>query len=313
MDGTEFDRLTRGFARALPRRRFLAVVVAAAVGRRGANAQVQPAMCGSEGGVCTLLFGCCSGLRCATSAINASYGVCVPGDGGMLPVTTTVIAPFGNAVVQELTGAADEAANASSSTPSSNSSSTRKNSATDSTDASSSTTSDATTTESTTTESTGGGGRNGQRNGGRNRRARNRQRRNRSHDSNKKDDKKDKKKDDKNNKQDEPQLAFKLFHPGGDGGIEKVVVTNKTEEDVFLAKIVSRRSPSDSASLPPWKLAPGDSFSFVSDDTGLNTDKAEFGWISQPICSDQILGDGFVISAAFSADGNNTEYTVRCP
>jgi hypothetical protein len=37
--------------------------------------------------------GCCSGLICTTSHINPNYGVCIPGEGEHLAVTTRLVVP----------------------------------------------------------------------------------------------------------------------------------------------------------------------------------------------------------------------------
>ena len=47
-------------------------------------------------------FGCCDGLTCATSAINTSYGICVPGEGGMISTGTGLISPFSGTAVEEV-------------------------------------------------------------------------------------------------------------------------------------------------------------------------------------------------------------------
>ena len=98
MDSTGFDRLARGLSDALsksvPRRRLLAIVALLcgwimAIFRHMAatGMQLGPATCGREGAACTLLRGCCCGFTCATSRTNTSYGICVTGSGGMMPVS----------------------------------------------------------------------------------------------------------------------------------------------------------------------------------------------------------------------------------
>ena len=64
--------------------------------------QLGPPTCGEQGAVCTLISGCCDGLTCVTSAINTSYGICVPGEGGMVSTGTTLISPFSETAVEEV-------------------------------------------------------------------------------------------------------------------------------------------------------------------------------------------------------------------
>jgi hypothetical protein len=110
MNGTAFDRLTRLFTGPVSRRTLGAVAGSLFLARpRPADAQ-QSGGCGSEGDVCTHLAGCCSGLVCATSFINASYGVCVPGEGEMQAVSSGLVVPGGDTVVAEMTAALAEAA-----------------------------------------------------------------------------------------------------------------------------------------------------------------------------------------------------------
>ena len=105
MDGAKFDRLARALTAVLTRRRMMAISGAAAgmMGQRAARgSQLGAATCGEEGAVCTLVFGCCDGLTCVTSAINTSYGICVPGEGGMISTGTTLISPFSETAVEEV-------------------------------------------------------------------------------------------------------------------------------------------------------------------------------------------------------------------
>src|SRR5215218_6110744 len=105
MDDAKFDRLARVFTKTVSRR-WLVLLVGAAVGTlRHQNVrgfQLGPPTCRNQGAVCTLLFGCCDGLTCATSAINTSYGICVPGEGGMVSTGTSLISPFSDTAVEEV-------------------------------------------------------------------------------------------------------------------------------------------------------------------------------------------------------------------
>lgn len=120
MDGAKFDRLARALSAIHTRRRMVAIFGAAAgmmVQRIACGSQLSPATCGEQGAVCTLVSGCCDGLTCVTSAINTSYGICVPGEGGMVSTGTTLISPFSETAVEEVTALLEEAATAPSTDP----------------------------------------------------------------------------------------------------------------------------------------------------------------------------------------------------
>jgi hypothetical protein len=111
-----FDRFTRLLAESGSRRQALAALGALAAARLqpARAAQIEVAACGAAGAVCTALKGCCTGLMCATSTMNPTYGVCVTGEGDMLPVTDGVIVPGSEGITEELAAQASEAtANAS--------------------------------------------------------------------------------------------------------------------------------------------------------------------------------------------------------
>src|SRR5215211_632485 len=106
MDGAKVDRLARAFAKTGSRRWWVGLAGAATsmLGQRLARgSQLSPVTCGEEGAVCTLVSGCCEGLTCVTSAINTSYGICVPGEGGMVSTGTTLISPFSETAVEDVT------------------------------------------------------------------------------------------------------------------------------------------------------------------------------------------------------------------
>jgi hypothetical protein len=120
MDDAEFDRLARALSTILTRRRATAFIGVAAgvMGQRIARAaQLNPATCGEEGAVCTLVSGCCDGLTCVTSAINTSYGICIPGEGGMVSTGTTLISPFSESAVDEATALLQDASTGSETDP----------------------------------------------------------------------------------------------------------------------------------------------------------------------------------------------------
>src|SRR5215218_8235477 len=110
MDDAKFNRLARAFDMS-GSRRWLIAEVGAVFGAvfgflrqlSASASQLGPRTCGKQGAVCTLLSGCCDGLTCATSAINTSYGICVPGEGGMVSTGTTLISPFSETAVEEVT------------------------------------------------------------------------------------------------------------------------------------------------------------------------------------------------------------------
>src|SRR5215212_4328319 len=104
MTDEQFDRLTRVLSGSRSRRQALATLGALAAARLHAThaAQIQIAACGEAGAVCIPIKGCCEGLVCATSTINPAYGVCVTGEGGMLPVSDSLVVPTGTGIQEEL-------------------------------------------------------------------------------------------------------------------------------------------------------------------------------------------------------------------
>lgn len=109
MDGNAFDRLTRLLTGPASRRKLIAAA-GALVLTRPARARAQGAACGAEGDVCTHLAGCCDGMVCATSFINTSYGVCVPGEGDKRAVSSGLVVPESDGVVAEMTAILAQAA-----------------------------------------------------------------------------------------------------------------------------------------------------------------------------------------------------------
>jgi hypothetical protein len=95
MTNTPVIRCRRTLARLLSRRSILvgaSAVLGASVPRH-TRAQRQAPTCGAEGEVCTHLAGCCAGLVCATSMINTTYGICIPGEGDVAAVTRALVTP----------------------------------------------------------------------------------------------------------------------------------------------------------------------------------------------------------------------------
>ena len=102
MTRTQFDRLARALSGMTSRRGLVGVLSALwLLKTRPAHAatQLEVAACSAEGEVCTHLLGCCDALVCATSNINTNYGVCIPGEGEHVAVTTQLVVPEGDGVV----------------------------------------------------------------------------------------------------------------------------------------------------------------------------------------------------------------------
>src|SRR5215210_6243712 len=105
MNDFEFDRIARTLSSLTSRRRLVAATSAViAIRRRPARAasQLQPTSCSAESEVCTHLLGCCDGLVCGTSYINTNYGICVPGEGDIVAVTSSLVTPGSEAMVTEV-------------------------------------------------------------------------------------------------------------------------------------------------------------------------------------------------------------------
>ncbi|MBA3449747.1 MAG: hypothetical protein H0T18_00890 [Chloroflexia bacterium] len=252
--------------------------------------QLSPATCGASGEISTQLIGCCYGLVCATSSINVNYGVCIPGDGGSITVGPSLISPFGEGVADHVAAlAADNAATDTSTT-------------TDTTNTSETTT---TTEEERDARIAAAEAR-------------------RTAQQNEQQLRKDQKKIDKQNRKEArrlaeernrgPSLALRLTLPAVSGEPEIVKVTNTGKTGIVLNRIESALAPDDSADLlPPYPLAAGQSFLFLSGvTTGGGQSPNELNWNNNPVCSPDITGDGFLISAAFTADSVNHDYVVLC-
>jgi len=105
MTDHHFDRIARILSSAGSRRQTLAALAVLALTRptsASAASQIETAACGEAGAVCTQVKGCCSGLVCATSTINTTYGVCVTGEGEMLPVSDDIVVPGAEGITDEL-------------------------------------------------------------------------------------------------------------------------------------------------------------------------------------------------------------------
>jgi hypothetical protein len=120
MNEDQFDRIARRLSGPLTRRGIVVGIGSVLLSRAipaSAASQIETAACGEAGAVCTQVKGCCSGLVCATSTINTTYGVCVTGEGEMLPVSDDIVVPGSEGITDELaqevtdasTGATDAA------------------------------------------------------------------------------------------------------------------------------------------------------------------------------------------------------------
>jgi len=300
MDGAKLDRLARAIAETLTRRQAVLWLSAATslLGQETARGfQLGPATCREEGAACTLLSGCCDGLTCVTSAINTTYGVCVPGDGGMVSTGTTLISPFSETAVEEV-GALMET---DPTTPAPDSEADPHARAAESRARKKSRRTDRKTRMDT-------------------RRGRVQTRR---------DERQSQQGDDHAAPEEAliPQLQLKLlFHdfdlPGGVGEeslipIEVVRVTNRDDVDVVLTRIETIKGPPIEANLPASKftLGRGASYAFVSglpSDDIANATKDRYQWLDTVICDEATQKQGYRLTAAFSPGGETYDFVVYC-
>jgi hypothetical protein len=305
MDDAKFDRLARAFAKNVSRRLTFALI-GGATGMFGQHVArgfpLGPATCGEQGAVCTLGSGCCDGLTCVTSAINTSYGVCVPGEGGMLSTGTTLISPFSETVVEDVRALMPTASTAP---------------ATDATDlqaereariaeiqARTETRRTERRTRLDTKRATV--------------RTRNDEQRNRQRED----------REAKNREPNEvvhgPQLQLKLLFRkvDGDSGvngeqlvpIEVVRATNRDDVKVVLTRIETIKGDPNGADLTTsqFTLGPGKSYSFVSGLPSGDATKNEYRWLDKVACDETIQGQGYRVKAAFSRGEENHDFVVRC-
>ncbi len=333
MDDAKFDRLARALEKT-GNRRWLVALASGATGilaQRGVRgAQLGPATCGEQGAVCTLITGCCSGLTCATSAINTGYGICVPGEGGMVSTGTTLVSPFSETAVEDVTDLVQAAPTAPAIDPRAERQArlaelrARK---------------DARRTREKTRLDT------------RRTEAQTRQEEKRARQQTRKEEKlerqqirKDEKrerqltrKEEKRNRQLEtreaaevalgPQLELELQFSKADGDselageqlvpIEEVRATNRDDVDIVLTRIETLQGSINGADLTTsqFTIGPGESYLFVS---GLPTQDAadaandQYRWLNKVACDQTVEGQGFRVKAAFSRDTENHEFMVFC-
>jgi hypothetical protein len=311
MDDVKFDRLARVFAKTVSRRQMAAVIGAAigVLGQQGTRgSQLAPATCGEQGAVCTLILGCCDGLTCVTSAVNTSYGICVPGDGGMVSTGTTLISPFSETVVEDVSSLLET----TSDTPATDLLAERQARI-----AETRARKDTRRTEQQTQLDTNRAQRKARLD---TKRAALRSR-----------------KDEKRNRQREardpekapsgPQLELTLLLREADGDsttdgnqlvpIDVVRVTNRDDVNVLMTAIETLKGAFNRAELstPQFTLSPGESYSFIS---GIRTDDAanaandKYHWLDKVACDGSIPRQGYRVEAGFSRGAENHEFVVHC-
>ena len=310
MDDAKFDRLARVFTKTVSRR-WLVLLVGAAVGTlRQQNVrgfQLGPPTCRNQGAVCTLLFGCCDGLTCATSAINTSYGICVPGEGGMVSTGTSLISPFSDTAVEEISALMQTASTA----PTTDLQAERE----------------AHIAEIRARKDAKGSKRKTR--------------------SDSKRSTQQTRKDERRARQPEvpetevnapkpthavdtpgptpkanaleptpqvdalgPTLEFQLINPGGDTGTETLRVRNLDEASVLLAKIESVLHP-EANNATNRTVPPGGSFNYYSGTSEDISDQDEQAWINTVICSGS-AGAGFRITVGADGDSVNERHVILC-
>ena len=324
MDDDTFDRLARAFGKTVSRRWLVALAggVISLLGQRLARgSQLGPATCGEQGAVCTLHFGCCNGLTCATSAINTSYGICVPGEGGMISTGTGLISPFSGTAVEEVAALVE----AVSDSPTTDLQAERKAHIAEVRDRK-----DANDSERKTRLDTKRSKRKTRRDTKRTKR-RNKQTRsdeppNRELEAPEAPEEPEEL-DEPEEEAPVPQLKLELLFSEADGDseapgdqlvpIEVVRATNRDDVDVVLTRIETIQESPNSADLTTsqFTLGPGESYSFVS---GLPTEDAadatndQYRWLDKIVCDETLEGQGYRVKAAFSSNDENHEFVVTC-
>lgn len=300
MDDAKFDRLALAFAKTLTRRRMVAMIsgVTGMLGQEVARGSpLAAATCGAQGDVCTLVFGCCDGLTCVTSAINTSYGICVPGDGGMVSTGTTLISPFSETAVDELSALIE----ANSTTPAPDPEAERHARAADIRARRKTRRTERKTRFDTRRAAV---------------RTRQDKRRNQQREAREKED-----------EARGPQLQVTLHSrkvaPVSGGAedpsipIDVVRVKNSGDVKVILTRIETIKGASDGVDLTAseFTLGPGDSYAFVS---GLPTEdtpdasKDQYRWLDKVACDGTVQKQGYRVEAVFSRGGETHHFVVFC-
>jgi hypothetical protein len=277
MDDAKFDRLARALSTIQTRRRAMAIFGAAAgvMGHRVARAaQLVPATCGEQGAVCTLVSGCCDGLTCVTSAINTSYGICVPGEGGMVSTGTTLISPFSETAVEEVTALMQ--------TTDSNAPTTDPRADRDARLADIKARKDARRSSQRTRLAT-------------RRSARKLRRTN-------------------DNPAPHLKLELQFSEVDSNPIEVVRVTNRDDFNVVLTRIETIQGSIDGVDLLPPsqFTFAPGESYSFVSGLTPQDPASDQLRWKNDLVCDDAEVGQGYRVKAAFSPDTTNYEFTVRC-
>jgi hypothetical protein len=310
MDDAKFDRLARAFAETLTRRRTV-LLLSATPGMLGQDAarafQLGPAICREEGAVCTVVSSCCDGLTCVTSAINTSYGICVPGDGGMVSSGTTLISPFSETAMEEASALMQAVASTPAPAPEAERQAADPESERQ-----------ARAADSVAREETGHIER------------KTRLATKRATLRTRKDEQRARQREDRESDEAAtvPQLEVRLLlrksdpDSGGEGDsrvlIEVVRVTNRDAVDVVLTRIETIKGSSDGVDLPAsqFTLAPADSFSFVSGlptEDNPDTTKDQLRWLDKAICDGAFPKQGYRVTAAFGRGRDTHDFVVLCP
>jgi hypothetical protein len=314
MDDAKFDRLARVFAKTVSRRQMAAVIGAAigVLGQQGTRgSQLAPATCGEQGAVCTLILGCCDGLTCVTSAVNTSYGICVPGDGGMVSTGTTLISPFSETAVEDVSSLLET----TSVTPATDPLAERQARI-----AETRARKDTRRTEQQTQLDTNRAQR------------KTRLDTKRAAVRSRKDEKRNRQREARDPRDPEeapsgPQLELTLLSREADGDsttdgnqlvpIDVVRVTNRDDVNVLMTAIETLKGAFNRAELstPQFTLSPGESYSFIS---GIRTDDAanaahdKYHWLDKVACDGSIPRQGYRVEAGFSRGAESHEFVVHC-
>jgi hypothetical protein len=286
MDCAKVNWLARALPKTINRRQLAGLVGAlwSLYGQRVARgSQLGPATCGTQGAVCTLLVGCCNGHTCATSAINTSYGICVPGEGGMITTGTTLISPFSETAVEEVTALVQTSSVGPTTDPKAE-------------------------REAHIAEIRA-------RRDARRTKQKSRLETKRTRLKTRKEEKKTLPPESNNaaNTAEDtlgPYLEFQLLKPGGLTGTETLSIRNRDDSNVLLVKIESVLQPRNN-SATNRAVSPGSSFSSYSGISDDISDDDELTWINQLICSGT-AGAGFRVTIGANADSVNQQYVVLC-
>jgi hypothetical protein len=286
MDHTRFDQLVRSFSRSRSRRGLLAAAggfIALGFKPAGAN-QLLPATCAQTGQVCTMLYGCCSGLTCATSSINPSYGVCVPGEGGMVTTGTSLVVPFDSSDTAQAQSVSNAVTDTSTST---------------------------TTTTTIDDREAEQDAREAERDA---RKAQVEARRDTKKDNleTRRDTQQQRREDEREaaDAADGPDLEFAVVNGGT--ASEYLFVRNGDDISAVLQGIA--KSADAKYTLLGSKavtLQPGEVFRFTRPASDTITETS-YGWTDEIVCGPSTNDQGFLLLASFTASGASTEFTIPC-